>query len=710
MSSRSKREECKSIEHDSYFSKWQVLIGPKDWEDYALGKDGVGRYRIHNLPQCFSCSGLYELAISKIPTEGHKSREPPLDTIVVVYLGHSDNVRARLQSYGRAGSHLERGNLSVCVNNYKDLCLVKGPGLFKEAFSKGYSILFRWAPMTDKEEAKKIESKLLDTFDYPWNTRANGTSRRDDVLKISSTITGQPIPKVLNNLQEWKQLTFNKKVGIMIGESVPPDKLGSSNYLQHYLIPLVRKGSTIQPRPNEGGEVLNSGYDICGVTDADGSICRRKPVLRNKRCLLHKGKWIILNGHITSKEASSSKDSSSLVHLPIEDTSRFMELPCNGTQQCEKVREISPTENPNTMDESKDVEHDHSEENHICGVLLSDGNVCRSKPLQGRKRCEDHKGMRVTGIVSMATKGCLAKEISPTENFNTKDESEDVKHDHSEENHICGVLLSDGDVCRSKPLQGRKRCEDHKGMRVTGIVSMETKGCLTKEISSELDPSEKYKICGVLLGDGNVCQSKPFQGRKRCEDHEGMRVTGSISLTTGECSTKGIPSATKLDPCEEYQICGVFFEDGNVCRSKPFSGRKRCEDHKGMRVNGIIPRTAKEFTTTNITPFGELGPCEGSQICGVLLGDGNVCRSRPSRGRERCEDHKGMRVNSIVSRTIRECSITNVSSRAATYHFQEYKRCGVSLANGNVCQRMPVQGRQRCEVHKGQRIRRVTYD
>ncbi|XP_039128733.1 protein EFFECTOR OF TRANSCRIPTION 2-like [Dioscorea cayenensis subsp. rotundata] len=516
MSYRSKREECKHTEHDSDFSKWQVLIGPKDWEDYTLGKDGVERYRIHNLPQCFSCSGLYELAISKIPIEGRKSREPPPDAIVVVYLGHSDNVRARLQEYGRSGSHLERGNPSVCANNFKDLCLVKGPGLFKEAFSKGYSILFRWAPMTDKKEAKKIESKLLDTFDYAWNTRANGTSRRDDVLKISSTMTGQPIPKVLNNLQEWKQLTFNKKVGIMISESVPPDKLGSSNYLQHFLIPLVRKVSRIQPRPNEGGEVLNSGYDICGVTDGDGSICRRKPVLRNKRCLLHKGKWIISNGHITSKEASSSTENSSLVRLAIEDSSRFIELPCNGTQQCEELRERSPTENFHTEDKSVDVEHDHSEEYHICGVLLSYGNVCRSKPLLGRKRCDDHK----------------------------------------------------------------------------------------------------------------------------------------------------------------Y-----------------------------MRVNGIIPRTAREFTITNITSSEELDPCEESQICGVLLGHGNVCRSRPSRGRARCEDHKGMRVNSIISRTtIRECS-----SRAATYHFQEYQRCGVSLENGNVCQRMPVQGRQRCEVHKGQRVRRITY-
>ncbi|XP_039128734.1 LOW QUALITY PROTEIN: protein EFFECTOR OF TRANSCRIPTION 2-like [Dioscorea cayenensis subsp. rotundata] len=642
MSSRLKREECKRTKHDSVFSKWQILIGPRDWEDHALGKDGVERYRIHNLPPCSSCPGLYELGISEIPREGHKSRGHPSDGIVVVYLGQADNVRARLQQYGRAGSHLERGNSIVCANNNKDLCLVKGPGLFKEVFSKGYSVLFRWAPMIDKKEAEKIESKLLSTFDYAWNTRANGTSRREDVLnKISSTMTGQPIPKVLKNLQEWKQLTFNKKSGNKDQWKCSTDKLGSSNFLKHYLIPLIRKVSKILPQPNEGDEVLSSEHDICGAANGDGSICRRKPVLRNKRCMQHKGKRIILYGHIKSKEVLPSTYNSSLVGLLIEDNSLCMELPCNETQQCEKLREISPIENLKTEDESLDVEYDHSKEYQICRVLLRDGNICRSKPFPGRKRCEDHKGMRVTGIISMTTKECLAKEISS---------------------------------------------------------------------DTELDPCEEYQICGVFLGDGDVCQSKPFPGRKRCEYHKGMKVTGIISMTTRECLAKGISSDTELDPCEDYQICGVLFGDGNVCQSMRLPGRKRCEYHKGMRINGIISRTPREFSIAKITPSdGELDPCEGNQICGVLLGDGNVCRSKPFRGRKRCEDHRGIRVDGITSRTTRECSITKkVSSGAEIFHCQEYQTCGVFLADGNVCQRIPIRGRKRCEHHKGRRISRIT--
>lgn len=580
MSSRLKREECKRTKHDSVFSKWQILIGPSDWDDYAMGKGGVERYRIHNLPPCSICPGLYELGISEIPREGRKSREHPSDGIVVVYLGQADNVRARLQQYGRAGSHLERRNSIVCANNCDDLCLVKGPGLFKEVFSKGYSILFRWAPMIDKKEAEKIESKLLSTFDYAWNTRANGTSRRDDVLKkTSSTTTGQPIPKVLKSFREWKQLIFNKKVGIKISGSVPPDKLGSSNFLKHYLIPLACKVSRILPQPNEGDEVLNSEHDICGAANGDGSICRRKPVLRNKRCMLHKGKRIILNGHITTKEVLPSTDNSSLVSLPIEDNSLCMALPCNGTQQCEKLRRISPIENLKTKDESLDVEHDHSGEYQICKVLLKDGNICRSKPFPGRKRCEDHKGMRVTGIVSMTTKECLAREISSDKELNP-----------CEEYRICGVFFGDGTVCQSKPVPGRKRCENHNGVRANGIILRTARDfSIAKRTPSdgELDPREGNQICGVFLGDGILCRSKPSRGRKRCEDHRGMRVNGIIR-TTRECSiTKKISSGVEIYHCQEYQTCGVFLEDGNVCQRIPIRGRKRCEDHKGRRITRI---------------------------------------------------------------------------------------------------------------------------
>lgn len=108
-----------------------------------MGKDGVQRYRLHNLPSSSSCPGLYELGIAAVPTDvGRKSRSRDSQNIIVVYLGQTNNVRARLQQYGRAGAHLESGKLVSSVNENE--C----SGLFKEVFCRGYSIMFRWAAVS----------------------------------------------------------------------------------------------------------------------------------------------------------------------------------------------------------------------------------------------------------------------------------------------------------------------------------------------------------------------------------------------------------------------------------------------------------------------------------------------------------------------------------------------------------------------------------
>lgn len=128
----------------------QVLVGPSDWEDYSLGKDGAERYRTHNLPANGACAGLYEFGVIATSTnESHKTRQHDLSEVVVVYLGQADNVRTRLQQYGRTGSHLDHG-CSVTSSKKTEIPELKTcPGLFKEIFSKGYSIVFRWTPVSE---------------------------------------------------------------------------------------------------------------------------------------------------------------------------------------------------------------------------------------------------------------------------------------------------------------------------------------------------------------------------------------------------------------------------------------------------------------------------------------------------------------------------------------------------------------------------------
>ena len=113
-----------------------------------MGKEGAARYRVHNLPKS-SDSGLYELGIVVAQTGlGREVGKLDPDRIVVAYLGQADNVRTRLQQYGRTGAHLGNSYSNGCPNDSQNVCLQKGPGFFDGIFSRGHPIVFRWASVS----------------------------------------------------------------------------------------------------------------------------------------------------------------------------------------------------------------------------------------------------------------------------------------------------------------------------------------------------------------------------------------------------------------------------------------------------------------------------------------------------------------------------------------------------------------------------------
>lgn len=129
-------------------NSFQILIGPSDWEDYSKGKEGFAKYRIHNLP-AKSSPGVYELGIAVSRSGlGRKVNNLDPNRIVVVYLGQADNVRTRLQRYGRTGAHLGNSCSSYDPDDCSPASIQKGMGLFEEIFSKGYPIIYRWAPVS----------------------------------------------------------------------------------------------------------------------------------------------------------------------------------------------------------------------------------------------------------------------------------------------------------------------------------------------------------------------------------------------------------------------------------------------------------------------------------------------------------------------------------------------------------------------------------
>lgn len=415
-SPRLKREDCKRTKHDSVFSKWQILVGPYDWEDFSLGKEGAARYRVHNLPKS-SGPGVYELGVAVSRTElGRAVGKLDSKRIIVVYLGQADNVRTRLQQYGRTGAHLGNGYFNT--NESKSVRLQKGPGLFEDILSRGYPIVFRWAAMDNKRDAEETEAQLLNRFDYAWNTSVNGARRPNDILSKLNKIASKTIKfsDIIRKLLPFDQ----KQVGVRIKASklpLPEDKSNTctDEGRQDFLPRVIKLNRSRPSSVLDRSGVMEENASFCGVILGDGSVCRRPPAVGRKRCAEHGGMRITL--FITRLVAEGESES---------------------TNDCP----VSGSSTP------------------ICAIIRSDGSPCRRQPAPGRKRCTEHKGMRIRGTVP------LGKSQS----------SHDVVFEQCnscaspEQLVICGVNLGNGLSCSRQPVRGRFRCEEHKGLRVKGLV------------------------------------------------------------------------------------------------------------------------------------------------------------------------------------------------------------------------------------------------
>lgn len=216
--------------------------------------------------------------------------------------------------------------------------------------------------------------------------------------------------------------------------------------------------------------------------------------------------------------------------------------------------------------------------------------------------------------------------------------------------------------------------------------------------------------CGFIMNDGIPCRRPPVPGRKRCESHKGMKIYRYSSKPISEGNSSDLPGV-HLDSCTNS--CGVNLGDGNFCMKQAMPGRQRCEEHKGMRVNSSKPLAEEKFhpanngsvdwTDNNASSGSNMDqglqfhssnessidePC--SSVCGATLGNGSVCRRKPSQGNERCWQHKGKSGGSNLSNS----SIPSLDTIT----------CRVALQDGSVCMRVPVHGRKRCELHKGMRV------
>ncbi|KAG6662076.1 protein EFFECTOR OF TRANSCRIPTION 2-like isoform X2 [Carya illinoinensis] len=584
---RLKREDWNRTKHDSVFSQWQILVGPSDWEDYSLGKEGAAWYRVHNLPKS-SGPGVYELgiAVSRTGLGREVGRLNP-DGILGVYLGQADNVRTRLQRYGRTGAHLGHSYPNGQPNDSKSVSVQKGPGLFEEIFSRRYPIVFRWAPMENKREAEKTEAQLLKTFDYAWNTSNNGVRRPNDIVwkldRIAANTT--QFPKVVRKLLPFGQ----KQVGISIKARKlpsPENKLSACADEESYnFLSQVFKFSRSLPRfLLDRSIIIEENNSFCGVVLGDGLVCRRPPVDRRKRCAEHKGMRI--NGSIpmlvptlvtVGKSGSTLGSVSNHLADRKGDNHNAQNLCYDSVKDTEVVGKCPVSESFTP----------------ICGVPLHDGSPCRRQPTQGRKRCDEHKGMRIRGSIS-----------------------ESVRIGKSQNVHKAGLDFSCSD-------------QNSSALCIPGVVQTQASS------KSYVVSKDTTTMCGLDLGYGIYCTRQPARGRVRCDEHKGLRINGLVSKLAAEGKSHLSDMGSKFSSCEyEYgntsaPTCGATLHNGSQCRRQPVQGNKRCWQHKGMRADGSSAGFGSEIT---------------SLTCGVSLQNGSVCTRIPAHGRKRCEQHKGRRI------------------------------------------------------------------
>ena len=74
--------------------------------------------------------------------------------VTVRYVGETSNEKARITLYARGGSH---------ISHHIDSWL-----------RKGYNLYYRGMALPSKKAAKELQDRLLEGYDYDWNTVGQG--------------------------------------------------------------------------------------------------------------------------------------------------------------------------------------------------------------------------------------------------------------------------------------------------------------------------------------------------------------------------------------------------------------------------------------------------------------------------------------------------------------------------------------------------------
>jgi len=148
----------------SYFWTWR-RAGVEGWQPFLHPPASAGPVGAFNGP----FAAARDSVVAKASTEALQSRpgiyefaiaQAASRSKVVVYVGESSDIRRRhhKEYRGTHGGHLRQ--------------------FFEEALGNNCTIYRRVRYMSSKEDAARTESQMLAKYNYAWNQRQNGASRR----------------------------------------------------------------------------------------------------------------------------------------------------------------------------------------------------------------------------------------------------------------------------------------------------------------------------------------------------------------------------------------------------------------------------------------------------------------------------------------------------------------------------------------------------
>lgn len=387
MALRLKREDYDSVKHDRCFSEWTILVGPSDWKEQATGREATDRFRSRNLPSPTGGSGIYELGVTlpawKTVDRHNEHGIVKSEDVIVVYVGHADNIRKRLQRYGQAGAHLE-GTRSLNSSNFsaptKSLSF-----LSPNKPSRSSSVQFEDMHMSNGEES--IVNKLRHRSDSDRHISSNGRRHKNIERQPSNFNISIPVAEPVFSADSGARGSprgprlFSEVFALGCSIAYRWSSTKTKDVAEFLVSELT---DAFDYAWNRGGNSDVRSQDILG------KIVLGKRGYGSACCSINNSKWSrlvfkrkivgikILGAHkpleARSRRRSGQRGIGGGLYLVLKKSPHMMIMGGKSAKHCEFTKIDIPVDR--------------------CGVLLDNGLVCNALPQKGRKRCPIHVDMR----------------------------------------------------------------------------------------------------------------------------------------------------------------------------------------------------------------------------------------------------------------------------------------------------------------------------